>query len=630
MFHFAVLIFLLYTSIYIVAHGQVVSPQREASGICLIRNSHTNLKGFADPDVGKGYAKVAKPGVYTFAGIREACTKSDFDALLRSYCAQNPTDTEQYGPEVVGFDKAGNFLASGGCPACDEFQFHRCPLPPPPTNEKTFTYPISELGGCADKNACHDYCEKPENNRACFGFVKKHKLIPKDELDRWEEFLDVASGGGPGSCKNENECIQYCEDASHIVECTDFVAKHNLVSPQQLAEMQRIAKAVKAGATLPGNCRNKVECISYCEDSAHTEECVSFLQKTGDMTEKEANLIRKFKGKSPGDCAKGKDSFAESQRSCNAFCNDPTNQPVCFKFLEEAGIMTAEEATQAGSLSDFQACIPSAPEEIEQCFVDNLGQDLYEAMKQGALPLVGDIEDFMANIRKARQCVNRYADKTLATFTDNPEALSCIHSELGRDYLEKAKRGEVKCGDASQSQKKVASCIETAMSAKLDHCFSLTCSEATTCLKSFENTGNKEKKKEINPDLKSKVENKINTCVAEQIRGCLAKDCSEMMVCIDTLQGEGGDQKGEGNLDTALQQEIETKMTGCSKSQQQDQQPSPGQQPPAEQTPQQTPQSGGQIPQEYCSGFASTPSCSYVGPPDSDNYKYCKQCYPDK
>ena len=45
---------------------------------------------------------------------------------------------------------------------------------------------------------------------------------------------------------------------------------------------------------------------------------------------------------------------------------------------------------------------------------------------------------------------------------------------------------------------------------------------------------------------------------------------------------------------------------------------------------QQYPQSGSQTPQEYCSYFASVPSCSSVGPMDSDNYKYCKQCFPDK
>lgn len=35
-------------------------------------------------------------------------------------------------------------------------------------------------------------------------------------------------------------------------------------------------------------------------------------------------------------------------------------------------------------------------------------------------------------------------------------------------------------------------------------------------------------------------------------------------------------------------------------------------------------------PQIDCSPFTQVPSCSYVGSSDSQNYKYCKQCYPNK
>lgn len=38
----------------------------------------------------------------------------------------------------------------------------------------------------------------------------------------------------------------------------------------------------------------------------------------------------------------------------------------------------------------------------------------------------------------------------------------------------------------------------------------------------------------------------------------------------------------------------------------------------------------GQSSSEYCAPFASFPSCSVVGAPDSQGYNYCKQCYPDK
>ena len=570
------------------------------------------------------------------------------------------------------------------------------PPPPPPVEEKGVTYPVKELGSCKNEAECHVYCDQPENSRACLVFVKKHKLLSEEEIKKWEEFIDVASGEGPGSCKNEKECISYCEDGSHIAICTNFVAKHNLVSGDELAEMQKIAKAVKAGAHLPGNCRGKAACVSYCEnpanideclvfaekaelfspgeiaeakkvapfiksgttpggckskaecltycaDDSRFEECTSFIEKAGFVSQKQADFLRKSKGKSPGNCAKGKTSFEDAQKSCNAFCNDPTNQPVCFRFLEEAGIMTVEEATQAGSMSDFQACIPSAPEEIKQCFITNLGPDLFAAMQQGAMPLAEDIQDMMVKIREARKCVNRYTNESLATLTDNPNALDCIDSQLGNDYLKRAKRGDVKCGDAAQSQQKIESCVEGAISAKLDHCFSLACSEATTCLQSFQKPGKgKGGEKLINSDLKEKIEGKIKACVTEELQGCLAKDCSEMMSCINKLQSQAGDEKGESALDPALEQELTAKMTICTKQDQNgggesSQQPAPyqepqGQPPQPEQypSPDQNPQRGDRIPQEYCSGFASVPSCSYVGSPDSQNYQYCKQCYPDR
>lgn len=35
-------------------------------------------------------------------------------------------------------------------------------------------------------------------------------------------------------------------------------------------------------------------------------------------------------------------------------------------------------------------------------------------------------------------------------------------------------------------------------------------------------------------------------------------------------------------------------------------------------------------PQFDCSSFGAVPKCSYVGPEGSQNYNYCKQCYPER
>lgn len=549
-------------------------------------------------------------------------------------------------------------------------------------------FPVAELGNCKNQTECRDFCDKrdsPENIKACVTFAKKYNLISTDEAAKAEKFAEVVAKGGPGKCRNEKDCTAYCENIAHIDECVSFAEHYNLIPPGDLAEAKKIAQAVKSGANPPGACSSKKDCLVYCENSAHideclafaekanlippdelaqakkfapfiksgqtpgacksktecetycgdeshVEECVAFGEKVGVVNHQEAEMVRKFKGKSPGDCAKGAHSAADARKSCAAFCNDPTNQPVCFKFLEEAGIMTAEEATQAGSLSDFQACVPSAPPEVQQCFIDALGQDLFSAMKQGTLPFEEDIEDLMGKIREARKCVNRFADHSLQTLTENPEALACIESDLGKDYLEKAKHGEVKCGEAAGAQKKIEVCMEAAISKKIDGCFSLACSEAITCIKNLQKPGNNQKQQDsqINSDLKTKMEDKINSCMTEEINKCTALACPEFFSCIVKFQQQGnGEDKKQSN------QVLEAKVQSCTKEMQKGgQRSSDGQQGKQEYQQQPTQQYGGEQqntpPKVDCSAFASTPNCSYVGAEGSQGYNLCKQCFPNK
>ena len=190
------------------------------------------------------------------------------------------------------------------------------------------------------------------------------------------------------------------------------------------------------------------------------------------------------------------------------------------------------------------------------------------------------------------------------------------------------------------------------MQAQMDTCLSMSCSEVTSCLEKF-NGGQVVQNKNysqdnLDKDFQKKMQDKINSCIEEKIRGCLVLDCSEMQSCINELQGSGGGENktGEGGPSPDLQQEIQTKMGACMKdkgggsegggggpqdNQQESQNQNQQQNSPPSQSPQQPPESnGGQIPQEYCSGFADVPKCEYVGPVDSQNYKYCKQCFPDK
>lgn len=500
-------------------------------------------------------------------------------------------------------------------------------------------------GGCKNEESCVSYCDNPAHMQECLEFAINYQLIPQDELSHAKKALGALKSGlkTPGSCGSQNECVAYCENPAHIDECLVFAEKSGILPPDEIEEAKKVAPFLKSGQT-PGGCKSKAECEAYCSDDGNFEECISFAERAGFMDAKEAEFAKKFKGKSPGDCAKGLQNASDARRSCTEFCNKPENQPVCFSFAVEAGIMSAEEATQAGSLSDFQTCAPIAPQEIQECFIDNLGPELFGAMKQGVLPLEGDIEGMMAKIRESRKCVNRYADQSLQTFTDDPDAINCINSKLGADYLQRASRGEVKCGDAAPSQKIIASCIEEKLGEKIDRCFSLACSEATACLQNIQGRAGRmergmEKGEIINLEIFAKLESKMNACVFEEIRGCLSKNCDEAIPCIQRTQsGAKTGGTGEGKLDPALEAEITAKVTECTGGkeggilQPSEQQGIPGYKYKESEYPRASGGTTYEIPimPEICANFTSVPKCSYTGATDSRNYQLCKKCYPDR
>ncbi len=552
------------------------------------------------------------------------------------------------------------------------------------SSKADIAFPVAELGGCKNETDCRAYCEQRDNAdiiRACLTFAKKHNLLPADVIAKGEKFADVAAGGGPGGCRNEEDCVNFCDNPSHMTECLDFAIRYDLLPADELEDSKKVLKALKAGFETPGDCTRKDECLAYCENTAHideclafaekagfisgkelaeakkvapflksgetpggckskaeceaycgypdhVDECISFAEKLGLMTAREAELIKKAGGKSPGDCAVGSRNPEEAQNKCAVYCNKEENRQTCFKFAVQMGIMTAEEATQIGVYSDFQACYAVTTPKIRQCLDENLGQEVLKRLLEGQMPLkLEELEKMMAKIRNARDCTNRYADQQLQTFTDDPDALDCLDSKLGKDFIDRIKSGQVACGDASVFQKEIATCMEEKLGKKLDQCFALACSEAKTCIQKIQGQSKEpigEEPINIDPSWKDKISTKLNACVVDDIRVCLAKDCSEFQACIDKFKGDDTGDAGGPKLDPGLEREITAKVTACTKAQS-GQGGSSGETHPS----QEYGQPSGSI-EDNCSSFASISSCSYVGSPDSDSYKYCKQCFPDR
>lgn len=194
----------------------------------------------------------------------------------------------------------------------------------------------------------------------------------------------------------------------------------------------------------------------------------------------------------------------------------------------------------------------------------------------------------------------------------SPERLACLEKELGSEFFGRFKAGKLTQAEAKSSALETAQrkCGSEEVQGKIDACLSGSCSEFGACMKALEQSGDEQggqQQGQGTPD--PKVNAKFQACQQEKINACLAKPCSEFQICLNSLGGSGGEQQQGGTPDPAIM----AKVQSCF--------------PKSEEGGQQSPSSGPQI---DCSSFASAPQCSYVGPPDSQNYKYCKQCYPDR
>lgn len=282
-------------------------------------------------------------------------------------------------------------------------------------------FPIPELGGCAEKNACKTYCEDSANHDACFAFAAKHGLgASKEEVD--ETLKELEKDGGPGGCAQNAAnpaiaCKQYCDDASRIEECVAYAKDHNLMDRQELAEAEKVVAALKRGAKLPPQCTDARSCKETCEDpkdlataracfefgkeagllpegvsveqaeQAFTAlesgtgpfksfaemrqcdnppnddilaKCIQFATDAGFIKAEDAEIIKKTGGKGPGGC--------RGREQCETYCENPDNQESCFAFGQEHGLIREEDkARMQEGIAEMRRALEDAPPEVTQC-----------------------------------------------------------------------------------------------------------------------------------------------------------------------------------------------------------------------------------------------------------------------
>lgn len=197
-------------------------------------------------------------------------------------------------------------------------------------------FPIAELGNCQNNEDCEAFCDDAKNIDACLIFAEKHNLMTSEELAAAKKFK-AAGLTGPGGCKGKNECDKYCGQKDNIESCIAFAEKNGLMSGQKLQESKKVLTAIKKSAK-PLGCNSQQECDGYCATAEHMEECINFGIEAGILAADQQSNARKvltaIKSGAVPPC---------QGRACPAFCRNRANVTACEKFRKEAGISTRSE-----------------------------------------------------------------------------------------------------------------------------------------------------------------------------------------------------------------------------------------------------------------------------------------------
>ena len=164
-------------------------------------------------------------------------------------------------------------------------------------------------GGCKGR-ACEQYCEQSGHELECVEHAEGLGLIDPAEAERVRGFMKRAEERGLG-CRGR-ECERYCEDPVNRDQCFD--AFKDLLPEEERAHIEKfkaIEKRVETGGG-PGGCRGEDECHQYCSDSAHFDECAAFAVEAGLFSPEDAEKMLKqfinvegFRGRGPGGGSQG-------------------------------------------------------------------------------------------------------------------------------------------------------------------------------------------------------------------------------------------------------------------------------------------------------------------------------------
>lgn len=480
-------------------------------------------------------------------------------------------------------------------------------------------------GGCNNERSCESYCNDADHADECLSFGEQSGFLSAEEIEQYRKFSELRKNGEtPGKCSSRESCEGYCNNPDNAEECIAFAEKAGFLSGEELAQVKKVLPLLKEGKT-PGACRTKQQCEAYCEDENHTDECVQFGLEAGIISPQDAAMIKKTGGKGPGGC--------RSKEQCQTYCEQ--NQEACASWAKDNGL-----EGQFGGLGGGGFSGPGGCKSREECTAYCTANQEDQACKKM-------IEDFGGGGGGFQGGPGGEGEQG---FQGGPGG--CKSQEECMAYCQSHQEECMKFsqggGEGSQDR------------------FNRESSEGSGSASGFGGPGGCKSQEECqayclkNPD---KCQGSLPPSGARTDTGTESRyqgsdsssECAKYGGRWDgeTCQKPSWDgypksdqlqipQDYQAQVQDFLKNQLPTNYGGqggcqsyeecktyCIANPEDSSCADYGRQTPSQNSSQTAPPSS-QTPQDYCSLFTSAPSCSYVGSPDSQNYKYCKQCFPDK
>lgn len=204
------------------------------------------------------------------------------------------------------------------------------------------TFPIAELGNCANLTACKSYCATPQNKAACTTYAQNHGLAKGERI--------LAKAKAELGCSTKDECVAFCQVESNRAACSAFAKKYHL----RLYIKNQLVEA----ATSELGCTTIEACRTLCAEPSNQAKCQALAEKLGlGVQARREALVEKAKQEL------GCTSFAQ----CKTFCQEETNRDKCRNFGQAIKEQVKSKLQERFDCETNEECRKQCQEHPDNC-----------------------------------------------------------------------------------------------------------------------------------------------------------------------------------------------------------------------------------------------------------------------